>query len=132
VSALLLGQSPTIYGDGDQTRDFTYVENVVRANLLALECPPSACGRAYNVACGASISVNELFSLIRQEIGDDASLLKPLHADPRAGDVRDSLASIKLAEKELGYVPTVGVEKGLRATVEWYRSRSASAKPQAK
>lgn len=122
VSALLEGGPPTIFGDGEQTRDFTYVENVVRANLLALECPADACGKAYNVACGASISVNELFRLVRSEVGDEAAHVKPVYAAERPGDVRDSLASIRLAESELGYVPTVGVEEGIRLTVEWFRA----------
>lgn len=123
IAQLLNGGRPTIHGDGEQTRDFTYVENVVRANLLALECPASACGKAYNIACGTAISVNELFRMIRREIGQRVSRIRPLRAPERAGDVKHSLASIQLAQSELGYVPTVGVEEGIRLTVEWFRSQ---------
>jgi nucleoside-diphosphate-sugar epimerase len=123
ATSLLEGKAPTIFGDGGQTRDFTYVEDVVRANLLALECPPEACGKAYNVACGHATSVNELFRALREEIGGDAVKLKPLHQPPQKGDVRDSLASIAAAREGLGFVPAVGIEEGLRRTVEWYRSR---------
>ena len=126
VTELLAGSAPTIYGDGEQTRDFTFVDNVVRANLLALESPASACGKAYNVACGSSTSVNDLFRMVRTQVGEEASLLKPVHSPARAGDVKDSLASIRLAQNELGYVPTVDVEEGIRLTVEWYRGRRSA------
>ncbi len=127
IAALLDGTRPTIYGDGKQTRDFTYVENVVRANLLALECPSSACGKAYNIACGSAISVNELFRLIRGEIGPQVGRIRPIRAAERPGDVKHSLASIKLAQAELGYVPTVAVEEGIRLTVEWFRAQRPAA-----
>ncbi|HVR75398.1 MAG TPA: SDR family oxidoreductase [Planctomycetota bacterium] len=122
-TSLLRGTPPTIYGDGGQTRDFTYVENVVRANLLALECPPEACGKAYNVACGHSTSLNELFRLLREKVGGDAAKLKPVFEPPMPGDVRHSLASIEAAAKGLGYVPTVDVSEGIRLTIDWYRAR---------
>ena len=123
VSALIRGEAPTIFGDGEQTRDFTYVENVVRANLLAMECPAEACGKAYNVACGSTTSVNRLYRLIRENVGGRAARIKPIHAPGRAGDVRDSLASIDAIGAALGYVPTIDVEEGIRLTVEWYRGR---------
>lgn len=129
VSALLRQEAPTIYGDGEQTRDFTCVENVVRANLLALECPAEACGRAYNVACGRAISVNELFRLIRREVGEGAAKIRAKRSKSRPGDVRDSLASIQLIQSALGYVPTVSVEEGIRSTVEWYRTRTHGEQP---
>jgi UDP-N-acetylglucosamine/UDP-N-acetyl-alpha-D-glucosaminouronate 4-epimerase len=123
VTSLLQGEPPTIFGDGGQTRDFTYVEDVVRANLLALECPPESCGKAYNIACGQATSINELFRSLREEVGGKAEKLKPQHAPVQKGDVRDSLASIDAARDGLGFVPTVGIDEGLRLTVEWYRSR---------
>jgi nucleoside-diphosphate-sugar epimerase len=126
ITSLLEGKAPPIYGDGQQTRDFTYVENVVRANLLALECPPEACGRAYNVGCGEATSVNELFRAIRERIGGEAVMIKPVHEPAKTGDVRDSMASIELAREALGYVPTVGVEEGIRHTVDWYRGRGGA------
>lgn len=124
ATALLEGRAPTIFGDGEQTRDFTYVENVVRANLLALECPVEACGKAYNVACGAATSVNDLFRMIREEVGESAGRIKPKHAPPRAGDVKHSLAGVDLAAQGLAFVPTVSVEKGIHQTVAWYRDSS--------
>lgn len=126
ATSLLQGKAPTIFGDGGQTRDFTYVEDVVRANLLALECPPEACGKAYNIACGQATSINELFRSLREEVGGEAAKLKPLHQPLQKGDIRDSLASIETARDDLGFVPTVGIEEGLRLTVEWYRSRRPS------
>lgn len=122
AAALLEGRPPTINGDGEQTRDFTYVDNVVRANLLALECPTEACGQAYNVACGGSTSVNALFRAMRERIGGESAKLKPVHAPPQKGDVRDSLASIDAARKGLGYMPTTGVEEGIRLTCDWYKA----------
>jgi len=123
ASSLLAGKSPRIYGDGLQTRDFTYVENVVRANLLALECPPEACGKAYNIACGGSTSINDLFHIMRERVGGEAMKVMPTYDPPQAGDVRDSLASIDAAREALGYVPTIGVEEGIGLTIDWYRSR---------
>ena len=127
ASSFLSLEPPTIFGDGNQSRDFTYVENVVRANLLALECRPDACGKAYNVACGASISVLELFRLLREATGGKALKVEPVHEPPRKGDVRDSLASIDRAREGLGYVPGVDVKAGVQKTVEWYRHRKALA-----
>ena len=130
VTSLLRQERPTIFGDGGQSRDFTFVDNVVRANLLALECRPEACGRAYNVACGASTSVSEVFRMLRDSIGGEAMKVAPVHEPPRRGDVRDSLASIDLARASLGYVPGIDVEEGIRRTVTWYRTRKAGATPQ--
>ena len=129
VSSLLLLQPPTIYGDGEQSRDFTFVENVVSANLLALECPPDACGRAYNVACGGSTSVAEIFRLLRDATGGEAVKVAALHEPSRKGDVRDSLASTDLARDCIGYVPRVDVEDGIRRTVKWYRARKPVTTP---
>ena len=125
ANKLLEGSRPTIFGDGGQTRDFTFVENVVRANILGLMAPPGACGRAYNVAFGHTISIKELFYLLRERIGGIARGLEPIHGPPQPGDVRDSLASIEEARMALGYSPAVDVAQGLGVTIDWYRSQSA-------
>ena len=118
ATALLDGRAPTIYGDGEQSRDFTYVANVVDGALRACEAT-GASGRIINVAAGSSISLNALFEAMRRLIG---ASVKPVYAEPRAGDVRDSLADLRLAKDILGYKPVVPFEEGLRLTVEWYRS----------
>ncbi len=128
ATLLLEGKPPAIFGDGEQTRDFTHVENVVRANLLTLEAPPSACGAAYNIACGCAISLNDLFRRMREQAGGQAARIQPLHEPPKLGDVRSSLASIDAARKFLGYVPTVGVSEGIRLTMDWYRAQVAGVK----
>jgi nucleoside-diphosphate-sugar epimerase len=119
VSHLLGGERPTIYGDGEQSRDFTYVTNVVNANLLAAECGRLD-GQVVNVACGASYTVNELFGRLRELIGNDVD---PVYAEPRPGDVRHSLADISIARELLEFDIAVSFEEGLEQTVAWYRSR---------
>jgi nucleoside-diphosphate-sugar epimerase len=121
ASALLAGRAPTIIGDGEQTRDFTYIANVVDGVLRAAEAP-QASGRVINVATGDRISVNRLFHTLRSLLGVD---IAPLYAQARPGDVRDSQADIGLAREILGYAPLVSFEEGLRRTVEWYRSEAA-------
>ena len=116
--ALLENRAPTIYGDGEQSRDFTYVANVVDGVLRACEAT-GASGRVINVATGSSISLNALFESMRRLIG---ATVKPEYAGPRAGDVRDSLADLRLAKELLGYKPIVPFEEGLRRTVEWYKT----------
>ena len=123
ATALLEGRSPTIYGDGEQTRDFTYVANVVDGVLRACEAPEAA-GEIINVATGGRISLNTLFETMRELIGVD---VKPVYVDPRQGDVRDSQADISKARRILGYSPSVSFEEGLRLTVEWYRGAAATA-----
>ncbi len=118
ATELLENRAPTIYGDGEQSRDFTYVANVVDGVLRACEAP-GASGRVINVATGSSISLNALFEAMRRLIGAHVT---PKYADTRAGDVRDSLADLGLAKEILGYKPIVPFEEGLRLTVEWYRS----------
>ena len=118
ATALLEGRPPTIYGDGEQTRDFTYVANVVDGVLRACEAP-GASGEVINVATSGRISLNALFDEMRRLIGAD---VKPIYAEPRAGDVRDSQADISKARDLLGYKPAISFEEGLRRTVEWYRS----------
>jgi nucleoside-diphosphate-sugar epimerase len=110
------GTTPTIYGDGTQTRDFCFVDNVVQANLLACTAP-GAGGRAFNVGCGERISLLDLIDGINRILGTD---LTPEFADWRAGDVRDSLADITAASDVLGYAPTIEVNEGLEKTVAWY------------
>jgi nucleoside-diphosphate-sugar epimerase len=116
--ALLNGERPVIFGDGLQSRDFTYIENVVEANLLASEAQGIA-GRAFNVACGGRYTLLELLNKMKEFSGSD---IEPVFESPRAGDVRDSQASIEAAQQGFGYRVTVGFEEGLRRTVEWYRS----------
>jgi len=123
ITALLEGRRPSIYGDGEQTRDFTYVDNVVDGVLRACQAPNVA-GRVINVATGGRVSVNQLFRALREIIG---GTVEPVYGPPREGDVRDSQADITLAKELLGYQPIVSFEEGLGRTVTWYRSR----KPQA-
>jgi nucleoside-diphosphate-sugar epimerase len=116
--ALLNGQRPVIYGDGLQSRDFTYVENVVEANLLASQADGAA-GQAFNVACGGRYTLLELLAKMKEFLGSD---IEPIHESARAGDVRDSQASIEAAQNGFGYQVKVDFEEGLRRTVAWYRS----------
>jgi len=119
VSKLLRGQRPVIYGDGGQTRDFVHVENVAEANILAAACAgEDASGRAFNIGCGESISINELYRIIAGELGSD---LEPEYAPPRPGEVRDSVADIGAARAAFGYEPTVDVREGLKRSLAWYR-----------
>jgi len=123
ATALLENRAPTIYGDGEQSRDFTYVANVVDGVLRACEAP-GANGRIINIATGKSISLNALFEEMRRLIGAN---VKPLYTEQRTGDVRDSLADLRLAREILGYEPIVPFEEGIRRTVEWYRGITASS-----
>ncbi|MBI4264911.1 MAG: SDR family oxidoreductase [Acidobacteria bacterium] len=117
ISALCDGRPPTIYGDGEQTRDFTYVANVVDGVLRACHAP-DANGEVVNVATGGRISLNRLFQTLRRLVG---ATVEPMYAETRAGDVRDSQADIRKARRLLGYEPIVGFEEGLKKTVDWYR-----------
>jgi nucleoside-diphosphate-sugar epimerase len=118
ISALCDGRQPTIYGDGEHTRDFTYVANVVDGVLRACTAQ-GASGEVINVATAGRISLNRLFQTIRQIVG---SKVDPVYAPPRAGDVKDSQADISKARRILGYEPIVSFEDGLANTIEWYRS----------
>jgi UDP-N-acetylglucosamine/UDP-N-acetyl-alpha-D-glucosaminouronate 4-epimerase len=118
ATALLENRAPTIFGDGEQTRDFTYVANVVAGVLLACESP-RASGEIINVATGGRISLNVLFEAMRRLIGAD---VRPQYEEVRTGDVRDSQADITKAAALLGYQPHVSFEDGLRLTVDWYRT----------
>jgi len=111
---------PTIYGDGEQSRDFTYIDNVVHANLLAAAAPAEkASGRMMNTATGNRITLNETFKILQELTGFKG---QAAYVPARAGDIRDSLADIRLAGELLGYTPIVDFSEGLRRTVEWYRS----------
>lgn len=114
ITALADGRPPTIYGDGEQSRDFTYVENVVEANLAALRSAGVG-GRVFNIACGERITLNHLVAELHTQMGVE---LAPIHAPARPGDIRHSLADIGRARAELGYDPRVGFAEGLRRTVE--------------
>ena len=121
ISALCEGRQPTIYGDGEHTRDFTYVANVVDGALRAC-CAPAASGEVINVAMGDRISLHQLFRTVRDLVG---ARLEPAYAAPRRGDVPDSQADIQKARRLLGYEPMVGFDEGLKKTVEWYRASQA-------
>jgi nucleoside-diphosphate-sugar epimerase len=117
---MLAGEQPTIFGDGEQSRDFTYIDNVVHANLLAASTPAEkVSGRMMNAATGSRITLNQTFELLCELTGYRG---KPAYADGRAGDIRDSLADIAMAGELLGYKPQVDFREGLRRTVEWYKS----------
>jgi nucleoside-diphosphate-sugar epimerase len=117
IKALSDGTTPVIYGDGEQTRDFTYVANVVDGVLRAAETP-GVSGQVFNVATNGRVSLNALLETLKKIFG---STVQPIYKEARQGDVRDSQADISKAEKMLGYKPTVGLEEGLRKTVEWYK-----------
>jgi len=122
ATAALRGEPVTVYGDGEQSRDFTFVADVVQANLRAAEAPEAAWGRAFNVAYNHRHSVNELLTEIRSLV-PDVEQPEPVHAPPRAGEIRDSQADITAATEILGYRPSSTFSDGLRATVEWFAER---------
>jgi len=121
---MLKGMPPTIYGDGLQSRDFTYIDNVVEANLLALEAKGVE-GQVFNIACGGRYSVMDLVKELNRIIGKD---LTPRFAPSRKGDVRHSQASISRAEALLGYRPKIGFQEGLQRTVEWMKEQGSGVK----
>lgn len=117
IKALITGTRPTIFGDGEQSRDFTHVDNVVHGNLLALEAPKAA-GKVMNLACGGRLTLNELLAVLKKVIGSD---IEPIYADPRPGDVKHSHADISIAEELLGYKMQVTTEEGLARTVDYFK-----------
>ncbi|MBV8780174.1 MAG: NAD-dependent epimerase/dehydratase family protein, partial [Phycisphaerae bacterium] len=119
AKAILAGKPPTIFGDGLQSRDFTFVHNAVHANLLAARSEKPIHGEPINIACGRSIDLNELAPLMAELLGRPD--LKPIYAPPRAGDIKHSLADLTRARAILGYEPIVDFKTGLKPTVEWYR-----------
>ena len=127
ITALLGGESPTIFGDGEQSRDFTFVDNVVDANLLACKAP-NASGKVFNIAVGGRETLNHTFRLLRRIIaGEGVTKPEPIYIAPRSGDILHSQADIGLAREFLGYSPTIHFEEGLKRTVEWYRTNAAAA-----
>jgi nucleoside-diphosphate-sugar epimerase len=128
ITQMQLGESPTIFGDGEQSRDFTFVANAVQANLKACAAPAEeVSGRIFNIATGTRFSLNQIFEMLGRIIGFNG---RAKYAEPRTGDVKHSLADITLAQKHLGYSPDVGFEEGLKRTVKWYEEqRAAKANP---
>jgi UDP-glucose 4-epimerase len=113
ITALMAGESPVIFGDGEQSRDFTYVANVVQANVLAMNAP-GVVGNVYNVACGENVTLNALVAQLRDLLGTN---VEPVYREGRPGDVRHSLADISAARRDLGYEPTVLLRAGLERTI---------------
>lgn len=124
IQALTTGQSPVIHGDGEQSRDFTYVADAVQANLRAAEAP-GVSGRVYNVACGRRTTLLELVRYLNQLLG---TAIEPTHTEPRPGDVRHSQADIHRACQDLGYRPTTDVPQGLRHCLEWWCQREEAGR----
>lgn len=118
VTAMLAGKQPTIYGDGKQSRDFTYIDNVVAGNLVAAVAS-EASGKVFNIACGSQFTLLDLVAAINQVLG---TTIEPIFADARVGDVRESLADITAARAALGYEPVVDFTEGLRRSIEYYRT----------
>ncbi len=119
VSKLLRGERPVIFGDGEQTRDFVYIDDVIQANIkAATQSNPESSGHAFNIGGGKSISINELYTLIADELHSD---IIPQYSSARQGEVRDSLANIQAAYKAFGYEPATTVKEGLKHSLEWYR-----------
>lgn len=117
VMTMLAGERPTIFGDGRQSRDFTYVANIVHGNLLAAEVP-DAVGGTFNIACGEQLNLLDLVAAINRVLG---TTIEPIFDPPRVGDVRDSLADISAARKTLGYAPVIDFDEGLRRSIDYYR-----------
>jgi nucleoside-diphosphate-sugar epimerase len=120
ITKVLANESPEIFGDGEQSRDFTYVANAVEANLRAVEAPPEASGGVFNIACGERTTVNTLAREINKLVGISRG---PIYAEPRLGDIRHSFADISKARRVLGFEPKVSFRLGLKKTVAWYRKR---------
>jgi UDP-glucose 4-epimerase len=125
IEAMLAGHSPVVHGDGLQSRDFTYVADVVQSNMLAAEAPRVS-GKVYNIACGHQTTLLRLIEIINGILGTS---IKPVHANARPGDVRHSLADITNAQADLGYCPCTSLEEGLRRCIEEFPGRRKDAKP---
>ena len=129
ITAMLRGEAPVIYGDGNQSRDFTYIDNVVSANLLACIAPASeVAGKMFNLACGVQVTLNETFETIKRITGYKGNVK---YDKPRSGDILHSLADISAAQKHLGFKILVNFEEGLRRTVAWYRQEGAGSEKSA-
>lgn len=118
VTAILKDEPPTVYGDGEQSRDFTYIDNVVEANLRAARAEKTQ-GEVVNIACGEAITVNAIIKLINELLGKN---VQPVYEPPRAGDVKHSLADITAAKKLIGFEPVVPFRQGLEKSIDWYRN----------
>ena len=119
ITSVLSGDGPTVYGDGGQTRDFTFIDNVVQANLAACAAPKAACGKVFNIACGERVSLLDILEIV---YGLAGRRIAPRFEPSRPGDVRDSLADISRAKDLLGYAPKVGFAEGLSRTFAFFRS----------
>jgi len=125
ITAMLRGDRPTIFGDGTQSRDFTYIDNAVSANLLACAAPAEkVCGKTFNIACGGQVTLIQMVDALNRLMG---TTIAPIYASERAGDIKHSFADISLAQKSFGYKPLVGFEDGLTKTIAWYRGAAAKA-----
>jgi nucleoside-diphosphate-sugar epimerase len=122
VTAILKGKPPTVYGDGEQSRDFTYVDNVVEANMRAARAKQTK-GDVVNIATGESVTVNAIIKMINELVGKS---VKPIYEPARKGDVKHSLADISLARKLIGFKPVVLFKEGLEKAIEWYRQNLIS------
>jgi nucleoside-diphosphate-sugar epimerase len=123
VSRILHHQSPEVFGDGEQSRDFCYIDNVCHANWLAATAPANVCrGQALNIACNQSVTLNQILLLLQKLLGAE---IKPTYKPTRLGDVKDSLADFTLAKKTIGYEPKVLFEPGLTKAIDWYRKNLA-------
>ncbi len=120
VSRMVRNQRPVVFGDGEQTRDFCYIDNVVQANYLAFSAPRLS-GEVVNIACGERTSLNRIIALINRALGKH---IEPIYDQPRPGDVRDSLADISAARRVLGYEPLVLFAEGLERSIAWYRENT--------
>ena len=122
IAASLRDEAPTIFGDGETSRDFTYIDNVVQANIKACTASAEAAGEVLNIACGGRVSLNQLAEVIRSKVGRGQPAV---HEPERPGDVKHSMAAIAKAERLIGYRPQVGFSEGIARTVEWYRTHIA-------
>ena len=120
VASLLRGKQPTVFGDGEQTRDFCFIDNVCEANLLAATAPAEVCdGKAMNIACHRSTSLNQILTQLQDLLGCD---IQAVYTDPQPGDVKHSLADVSLAKETIGYEPKVYFEEGLAHAIDWYKA----------
>lgn len=125
ISAMMHGKPATVHGDGEQSRDFCYVDNAVAANMLACSTPAErVAGKVFNIACGERFSINDLVRNLNELLDEE---IEPVHTPPREGDVRDSLADITLAKDYLGYKPLVRFGEGLKHTVTWFQGKRSAA-----
>ena len=120
IDALLQGRSPVVFGDGEQSRDFTFIDNVIQANLLAMNSDFHP-GETINIACGESTSLNQLINILKEILGSKVS---PIYEEPREGDVKHSLADIRKGKQFLNYDPRVEIKAGLAKTVEYFRKKN--------